>query len=333
MFVYLVLGEFWLEDLEINDFIEYTFTFLYFLGLLWVYPKISSLVHSQALNRLKSIYLNLVEAIAIVVTTIILSGITKLLPIKSVIFFVNTFTDDNWKFDASAAIRDIIIHLIFGLFLYYFFERERILNQIREAHINYAQLQKEEFKNQLDQFKNQVNPEFLFDNLELIESFIKEDPNKAVDFVNRLSLLYRSFLEHREELIALHKEIKVAHAYFHILDKRNPVKSSLNINLSPEFLNHLIPPGSLQLILDLIFKGKHAGTYKINISAEEDALIISTDALTSNFSLSTEAGELQKIKSSFSYFSDRQIECLQLDKEFQVKLPLLKLEGNKSTVQ
>ena len=66
-------------------------------------------------------------------------------------------------------------------------------------------LQKENLQSQFETLKNQVNPHFLFNSLNVLASLISVDPEMAEQFTGRLSKIYRYVLEYKsEDLINLH---------------------------------------------------------------------------------------------------------------------------------
>lgn len=56
------------------------------------------------------------------------------------------------------------------------------------------------------QLKNQINPHFLFNNLNVLISFIELDTKKAVDFGIHLSNVYRHYLKSKRKILFLCKE-------------------------------------------------------------------------------------------------------------------------------
>ena len=65
----------------------------------------------------------------------------------------------------------------------YFFQK------YKRSAIETEQLKKEMVQSQLETLKSQVNPHFLFNSLNTLVSVIPEDPDKAVDFVDRIILV------------------------------------------------------------------------------------------------------------------------------------------------
>ncbi|MDX1760950.1 MAG: histidine kinase [Christiangramia sp.] len=181
--------------LPITEIIEFIFTFLYFLGLFWIYPKISKLAYSRMMERFRSWQVNIMESLAVIFSTLAFTAIIKILPLFLILLVMDHFFDTSWQFDNVALRRSFIVHAIIGLLLYFFVEREKVQKRIRREHLMHTQLQREEFKHELENLKKQVNPEFLFSSLKSLEPLILNRPEKANKFVGRLSYLYRSFLD------------------------------------------------------------------------------------------------------------------------------------------
>jgi len=66
----------------------------------------------------------------------------------------------------------------------------------------------ENVQSQLQNLKNQMNPHFLFNNLSVLTSLVYQDQDKAVDFIQQLSKVYRYILEKKNnELVTVEEEI------------------------------------------------------------------------------------------------------------------------------
>ncbi len=206
-FAFIVRGTI-IRGFDITDSLELPFTFFYFLALFWIYPWISQMVHSSALSKIKRVHVKFIEGFTVVASTVLLSLVLKVLPLWLTILYINSTQDDlNLAFSPDHLRRSFIIYAIIGLFFYYFVERQRIRKQLQEEHLQRAQLQKEKFRLELENLKDQVNPEFLFNSLNFLDDFIQENQTEAEEFVNRLSNVYRSFLNRQDELITLDEEV------------------------------------------------------------------------------------------------------------------------------
>lgn len=106
-------------------------------------------------------------------------------------------------------------------------------------------------QSQLNALKNQVNPHFLFNCLNSLSSLIEEDEEKAEDFLNELTRVYRYLLRNdHEQLVTLHTELGFLNAYIHLLRER--FGEGLQINLSMDENDHkkLLPPLLLQVLIE-----------------------------------------------------------------------------------
>jgi hypothetical protein len=95
------------------------------------------------------------------------------------------------------------------------------MHQLRHSVEETEKLKRESLNAELNALKTQVNPHFLFNNLNTLASVIPEDPKLAVDFVQQLSKLYRHILEVKDEqAILLEEELDVLKAYAFLLQTR-----------------------------------------------------------------------------------------------------------------
>lgn len=103
--------------------------------------------------------------------------------------------------------------------------------------------------------KTQVNPHFLFNNLNTLCSIIPENPEQAVDFVQQLSKVYRHILEVKDEKsIPLKEEMAVLEAYAFLLKTRFGDNLEINMEVDPTKMEDMIVPLSLQLLMENAIK-------------------------------------------------------------------------------
>ena len=105
-------------------------------------------------------------------------------------------------------------------------------------------LKQQSLENQLNyqQLKNQLSPHFLFNNINVLSSFIEENPQKAVSYANNLADIYHYFLEQeKQDVIKLVEEIKFAEKYLKLLkDRFENGLEYLNANFLPEYYNKIL---------------------------------------------------------------------------------------------
>lgn len=127
----------------------------------------------------------------------------------------------------------------------YRFEKFRV--NIKET----EQLKKEYMHSRLLGLKSQMNPHFLFNSLNSLSSLIHENADKAEDFLDHMSKVYRYLLRNNEEkLVTVETEINFIRSYYFLLKSRHEEGLELYIDLSPESKEQWIPPFTLQMIVE-----------------------------------------------------------------------------------
>jgi LytS/YehU family sensor histidine kinase len=125
--------------------------------------------------------------------------------------------------------------------------------------------------------KSQVNQHFLFNSLNSLSSLIEEDEDKAEEFLDEMSKVYRYMLRmDDEQLVTLDAELKFIHSYRHLLKARYGKGLELDVNTSEHDLDKLLPPLTLQVIVENAFS--HNAVSKdspliITISSHGDNII------------------------------------------------------------
>lgn len=181
-----------------------------------------------------------------------------------------------------------------------------------------------------ESLKNQLDPHFLFNSLNVLTSLIEENPKKAEKFTTGLSKVYRYVLEQKDKnLIPLEEELKFAKSYMELLKMRfeEGVEYSLPEHISNP--DYKVVPLSLQLLLEnavkhnMITSGK---PLQIKIYEQDGYLIIeNNNRPKASLEKSTKVG-LANIKQRYSLITKKQVEVISDFKKFQVKLPLLTKE-------
>ncbi|MEZ4844818.1 MAG: histidine kinase [Bacteroidia bacterium] len=121
------------------------------------------------------------------------------------------------------------------------------LNQIRELQFKFKD-------SELATLRSQMNPHFVFNALNSIQSYILDNNTKiAANYVQRFSSLMRAGLEYsRSEYIALNKEMSFLDNYLTIEQLRFPDRFTFKIELLGDYdaEDYLVPPLLIQPIVE-----------------------------------------------------------------------------------
>jgi len=207
------------------------------------------------------------------------------------------------------------------------YESIYFMNELRTSVEEKEMLKRESLKAELNALKTQVNPHFLFNNLNTLISVIPEDPKLAVDFVKQLSKLYRHILEVKDEQsILLKEELDVLRAYAFLLQTRFGNNLDVVINVPDEKLNRKIVPLSLQILMENAIKHNIVSSDKpltIEVFAENGTLVVSNNLQKKNqINESTGIG-LDNIRNRYKLLGDGKVEVTEDGSNFTVSIPLL----------
>ena len=132
--------------------------------------------------------------------------------------------------------------------------RERT-KELTKANTQLLKLQKENLQSQFDVLKQQVNPHFLFNSLNVLTSLIRLEPELAEKFTEHLAKVYRYVLENKDnELVNLSTEISFLDAYIFLINIRFMDKVVVNIRIPEDRKNHRIIPLAMQLLIENAIK-------------------------------------------------------------------------------
>lgn len=217
----------------------------------------------------------------------------------------------------------LYVVIVAGIYegLYYFQKWKQLFSET-EA------LKRENLQTQLDSLKAQINPHFLFNNLSSISSLIMEDPEKAVTYVNELSSVYRYLLQANEnDLITIERELNFVKDYFHLLETRFGNGIQLSITINDKYLNWLLPPLTLQLLVENAVKHNTVLPQKplaIKIYTDGENIVVVNNLQKKTSHISSNKLGLKTIRSKYELLKKDPIQIEETPEYFKVILPLIK---------
>lgn len=222
---------------------------------------------------------------------------------------------------------DLKITLLFTTLVVLLYEAIFFFGQWKDALLETEKFKKETVQAQLDSLRNQVNPHFLFNSLNTLVSIIPENPNTAVDFVQKLSSVYRYLLSVKErELVPLATELDFIQSYLFLLKVRFEENLQVKILIPQEAQERLLPPISLQLLIENAIKHNVISREKplhITLTANQETLTVHNNLQPKQqWEESTGVG-LENIKARYSILSILTIQVSKTHEGFSVSLPLL----------
>ncbi|KFF04267.1 2TM domain-containing protein [Flavobacterium reichenbachii] len=178
-----------------------------------------------------------------------------------------------------------------------------------------------------ESLKNQIDPHFLFNSLNVLSSLIEENPDNAQRFTTSLSKIYRYVLEQKDkELVSVDDELSFAKTYMNLLKMR--FENSLFYEMPTETINPdaRVVPLSLQLLLENTVKHNVVSEQKplhIRIFVDGDYLAIQNDFQKKEVLQDRQGVGLQNIVNRYGIITDRKVLIEQNEAHFTVKIPIL----------
>ncbi|MBB5644058.1 sensor histidine kinase [Pedobacter cryoconitis] len=220
-------------------------------------------------------------------------------------------------------VRGILVNIAFYMFLHLLHQSY----QNQQVGIELERTKADNLGAQYELLKQQVNPHFLFNSLNTLKYMVESEDEHSVDFILKLSNFYRFTLESRKlDLIRLAEELEILDAYVFLLKARFEEGIDLSIDINPDYEQSLIPPFTLQLLVENCIKHNIVSfdkPLKIKLYSEKDILVVENRLqLKTTREISTGLG-LENINQRYTHLLNKAIEIQVSETLFSIKLPII----------
>ncbi len=217
----------------------------------------------------------------------------------------------------------LIITLIASLFIHaFYFYRALQKKQVKEQKIIAGTASA-----RFDALKNQLDPHFLFNSLNVLTSLIEEDPHQAQKFTTSLSKVYRYVLEQKnKDLVTVDEELNFARTYVRLLKMRFEDSIVFEIPEASSDPEAKIVPLSLQLLLENAVKHNVVTSSRplhISVFEENGNLVVKNNLQEKQVVKKSSGVGLQNIRQRYDILTDRKVSIDKKTNEFSVALPML----------
>ena len=195
-----------------------------------------------------------------------------------------------------------------------------------------TELESERRQSELSRLRAQVDPHFLFNSLNILDILIEDDPAEARQFVHRLSNLYRYLIRHRDEdLVPAAAELQYARDYHYLVEQRFGGAFAFRQNVpDAELRGRYLPPGSLQTVLENVYKHNLAterSPVTITVEARDAALYVTNDYSPKPGQLATHersGSGTANLTRRYSLLTDEAAYARREGEQWVARLPLLR---------
>lgn len=204
----------------------------------------------------------------------------------------------------------------------------------RQANLIAEHLQEELSQIKFEVLKSQINPHFMFNSLNVLSSLITVDVTKAQLFIDEFSQIYRYVLETIEQpVVALNKELEFMRSYLFLQQIRYGDYLSYSVNIRAELLSMVLPPLSLQVLLENAMKHNVINESKpllIEIYSDGDFLIVENNIQPKVSGTSTGLG-LKNLVKRYALICKLEPSFRIINNRYVAKIPLIKIEQDERT--
>ncbi len=245
--------------------------------------------------------------------------------VKYLMYFIiyGTIPSDGWHFAAQSSFFTVLISfnisLIFTAIGFFMAWKREVVNS--------EKLKTEMMTYKYESLRNQINPHFLFNSLNVLSDLVYDDQAMAVKFIQQLSDLFRYVLDSRDkELVPLKDELEFIRSFTFLLKMRFEDKLIIesDVQVNPE---DFIVPMTLQLLIENAVKHNEvseAFPLRIRIRKNKDYLEVENSLRLKNVGGDSKKTGLKNIIQQFAFFSDQPIEIIPSEANFMVRVPILK---------
>ena len=178
-----------------------------------------------------------------------------------------------------------------------------------------------------DALKNQLDPHFLFNSLNVLSSLIDENTESAQKFTTGLSKVYRYVLEQKnKDLVTVDEELQFAKTYMSLLKMRFEDSIIFDIPEKASNPESKVVPLSLQLLLENAVKHNMVTSSKplhIKIFESNGTLIVENNLQPKQIVKKGSGVGLSNIKQRYQLLTNRKVTINQQANRFAVAIPML----------
>ena len=202
------------------------------------------------------------------------------------------------------------------------------LDQFRQKQLESEELKRISSQAELQAIKSQINPHFLFNNLNVLSSLVLQKNEEANKFIEEFSTVYRYILANQDkELVPLANEIEFIDPYLFLLKKRFPEGLQVDLNIPSSYNSWLLVPVALQMLVENCIKHNIVSARRpltISISVEKgDKLTVSNNLQEKPEKAISGKSGLANISKRVEILTGQTVKIRQTPNAFSVSIPLI----------
>lgn len=297
-------------------------TFLLIITIVWegnrflekwilsAHKKIKSSIHPLLLLFLSSLIVGVIAGL------LSFYGISRLVPGQS-----KDLLAIEAKLSTVFALRVNLFLQCLNVIMFY-------INRSKQKELEAEALQRTTTQAMLQALRSQVNPHFLFNNLNVLSALVMTKNEEANEFIEAFSSVYRYILNHQdEELVPLKQELDFLEPYIFLLEKRFGAGLKIEKNIPEKYNQYYIVPIALQILFENAIKHNIVSVHqplviKVYID-QQDNIVVKNNLQQKKPDESSSMTGLSNISKRYEMTTDRKILIRKNTDSFEVSVPLI----------
>ena len=203
-----------------------------------------------------------------------------------------------------------------------------VLNSKQQAVVmENERLKNENLTTRYNMLVGQINPHFFFNSLNSLAMLVREKHDeKALTYIDQLSYTFRYIIQNGQStLMTLDEELKFVEAYSYLFKIRYADKLFFDIDIEEKYRTWTLPALSLQPLIGNAVKHNtitRSKPFHISIRTENGWLVVSNPKVPKVEPEPSTGIGLENLRNRWHLITGRDIEIIDTDKEFVVRMPL-----------
>ncbi len=245
----------------------------------------------------------------------------------ALVFGIRVYTDLNYTGNSVLENSGVMVLLIVTTMVSLVLMVNFAINQQQEVSKQRTRRHQAEFRYMA--LKNQVNPHFLFNCLNVLDSIVQDGTREeASEYIQKMASLYRYLMNQEgKKLVPLKEELEFANTYRELMRIRYPEGLMIMDRMRPTDLVGYTVPCTLQILVENAVKHNAISADKplvITATSERQSITISNNRIPKVTPVRNTGIGLQYIRNQFRDIAGKEIIITETEDTFSVTIPILR---------
>jgi len=206
-------------------------------------------------------------------------------------------------------------------------ETMRLRRENAQLQLKNTQLEKANVLSQIEVLKEQLNPHFLFNCINILTALIPQDSERAVIYANSFAKLYRKLLEVKDQtIVSLEQELDFTNKYIALQKTRFEDSLIVELDIPNHRKQDCLPPFTLQLLVENAIKHNivsNIAPLTIKIETYDNQLILK-NMLQERKDVNNSTGiGLNSLRGRYQLITSQEPIFQKIDSWYVAKVPLI----------